>query len=387
LKSKTINRIGFISNNALRQTFVSAFGMATPFLVISFSSKVVWGSFVSLWLFTLFATQVINWGNKEYVLRQFSLAPNKMKSRYSEILFSRLPLVFIFAGIAFFWYPITYGFWLFLWLFGRYLYHSVEALIVYDKKFNSAIAIELGSFVAFLLPLYFFQQRIELPFLILLFSLYQLARGVAYFLLFYKYLAFPNFRIDFLYFKSALPFFLLSILGFLASKVDVYLVNHVSNRVMTSEYQIINSLLVFIMSVSAFIYAPFTKNIYRNNQNVVLKTQKTLALIGLVLVPVALVLMHFVLFYFVNINGSFLFYAVAFFYVYPSYVYGIDVVLLFKSHQEKKVVLYLTVGAFANSLLSALFLYLGYGITGALVGSAAAQVFVLILFRYHYFEK
>jgi len=361
--------------------------MATPFLVISFSSKIVWGSFVSPLLYTLFATQVINWGNKEYVLRQFSLAPNKMKEQYTKILFSRLPLVFIFAGIALFWYPIPYAFWLFLWLFGRYLYHSAEALIVYDKKFNSSIAIELGSFVAFLLPVYFFQQRIELSFLLLAYSLYQLGRGVAYFLLFYNYLTFPYFRIDFLYFKSALPFFLLSILGFLASKVDVYLVNHISNRVMTSEYQIINSLLVFIMSVSAFIYAPFTKNIYRNNHNVVLKTQKTLALVGLGLVPVALVIMHFVLWYFLTINGSFLFYAVAFFYVYPSYVYGIDVVILFKNHQEKKVVLYLTVGAVANSVLSALFLYLGYGITGALFGGAVAQVFVLILFRYHYFEK
>lgn len=361
--------------------------MVIPFLVIHWCTKELWGSFVSLLLFSLLALQVINWGNKEYLLRQFSLHPNQIKVDYSRVLFTRLPLVFIFVVVALFYFRVSFGLCLLLWLVGRFLSHSVEPLILFEKKFTLAIRIEFGCFVVFVLALFLLQLQLNLTLLLLLYSLYQFAKGLLYFLTFSQSFSFKNLKIDWQYYRLTFPFFLLSILGFLASKVDVYLMERLGNTIVTSDYQVINSLLVFTMSLSAFLYAPFTKNIYRNNAAVIKKTQKLTAVAGVVLVPFSLLIIAIVLQYYLSLKLGYAFYIVAFLYVYPSFVYGIKVVDLFRQHREKNVVLILFCGALANGILSALFLYLDFGITGALFGSALAQMLVLILFHFKHFEK
>ena len=361
--------------------------MAIPFLVIGCCSKEIWGEFVSVLLFTLLALQIINWGNKEYLLRQFSLNPGKITRLYSQILWTRFPLVLAFTVFGFVLYPPEFGIWIFCWLAGRYFNHSVEVLLVYEKKFGAAIGIELLSFVGFCCSLYFLSAVFNFYLLLIVYSLYQLLKGLCYFLLFQDYVSFRELKMDFSYFERSFPFFMLSVLGFLASKADVYIIEQLGNKTVTADYQIINSLLVFTMSLSAFIYAPFTKNIYRNTKEVIEKIQKRVAMAGLFLVPVALGIIHFILLLFIDLKLSIFFYCVAFLYVYPCFIYGMDIIDLFRRHQEKKVVWYLLVGTLSNVVLSALGLYLNYGILGVLTGSAMAQLLVLLLLRLKSFEK
>ncbi|HNP31659.1 MAG TPA: hypothetical protein PKN96_00045 [Flavobacterium sp.] len=381
MKNKSLKRLGLITNNTIRQVLISVFGMVIPFLVIRFSSKEIWGSFVAVYLFSLFAQQVINWGNKEYLLRKFSENPAKISSLFSENLITRFPLVILFSIIGFFLFSGSYGFWITVWLIGRFWIHSVEALVLYQKEFDKSIGIEVLSFIGFGVSFYFLKCGITVYSLLIIYSTYIFFKGLLYILLFKKFIFFQkiSFQID--YFKTSFSFFLLSVLGFLGSKIDVYIVEHFGNRIITADYQIINSLLVFVMSVTAFIYSPFTKMIYRNNDDVIKKTQKTLAYFGLLIVPVSLLVIHFILKFYLKTNFDTTFYLIAFLYVYPSYVYGLDIVNLFKKHQEKIVVKNLVFGVIANTVLSSLFLYLQYGIIGALSGSAIAQLFVLILFK------
>jgi hypothetical protein len=387
MKSKILHRIGFISDNALRQVIISVSGMVIPFLVICNNSKELWGSFVMLLLFSLLTLQVINWGNKEYLLRQFSLKPNNIANEFSRVLITRLPLVFLFGVVSFFYFSSSFGYFMLLWILGRFLNHSAEALIVYEKKFKSAMAIELGCFVLFCFSLFVFKSKLDLYLLLIFYSCFQFAKGISYFFLFRNYFIFQNPKIDWHYYRATFPFFLLSILGFLASKVDLYIIECFGNTIVTSDYQIINSLLVFTMSLSTFIYGPFTKNIYRNNDDVIRKAQRLVSQIGLFVVPIALVAIYFILTFLLHLQVQLAFYLIAFLYVYPSFVYGIKVVNLFRQNREKTVVGFLFLGTIVNTILSAGFLYFDYGIIGALLGSALAQVFVLILFIYIDFEK
>lgn len=355
--------------------------MVIPFLVIHFSSKEIWGGFVAVVLFSLLALQVINWGNKEYLLRKFSENPGKITVVFSENLATRFPLVILFSITGFFFFPVSFGFWIIIWLLGRYWNHSVEALILYQKEFNNSIFIEVLSFIGFGISFYSLKSEIDVLSILIIYSSYQFLKGLLYFLLFRKYFSFQKatFQVD--YFSASLSFFLLSLLGFLASKIDVYIIESFGNKTITAEYQIINSLLVFVMSVSAFVYSPFTKMIYRNREDVIKKTQRTLALIGLIIIPCALFCIYFIIEYYLKTSFSSIFYLIAFLYVYPSYVYGLDIVNLFKQHKEKIVVQNLVIGVLANIVLSSFFLYLDYGITGALLGSAIAQIVVLILLK------
>ena len=360
---------------------ISVFGMIIPFLVIHFSSKEIWGAFVSVFLYSLLALQVINWGNKEYLLRKFSENPAKISQSYSANLANRFPLVIIFSIIALLLFPFEYGFWIMIWLIGRYFNHSVEALILYQKEFDKSMIIETVSFIGFGICFYYLKSEITVYSLLSIYSSYQLLKGLLYFLLFRKYWSTHNVSFQIEYFTASFSFFLLSILGFLGSKADVYIVEHFGNKTIIAEYQIINSLLVFVMSITAFIYSPFTKIIYRNTNETIDKTKKTLAYIGLLIVPISLLPIHFILKLYLKSTFNITFYLIAFFYVYPSYVYGLDIVNLFKQHRERIVVRNLLLGVILNSILSSFFLYYNFGINGALMGSAIAQIFVLVLFK------
>lgn len=378
MKTKTLTRIGFITNNALRQVLVSVFSMVIPFLVIHYNSKEIWGSFVSLLLFSLLALQVINWGNKEYLLRQFSMAPNAILANYSINLATRFPLV-IGAGIVALWcFPTAFGFWIFLWLLGRFLSHASESLVIYEKEFNASIAIELIGFAGFCVGLILL--KLNLFSLLVLYSCYQFIKGLGYFILFRKYFAFGKLAFDTRYYTIAFPFFLLSILGFFASKVDVYLIESLGDKILISDYQIINNLLVFTMSLSAFIYAPFIKNIYRNNGEMIRKIRQLLAFAGLIIVPVSLWAISAILHFYIKLEFAISFYLIAACYVFPSFVYGIEIVNLFRLKKEKTVVFILGVGVVVNATLSSIFLFLGYGIFGALLGSATTQLLLMLIF-------
>lgn len=381
MKNKSLQRLGLITNNTIRQIVVSLFGMVIPFLVIHFSSKGIWGSFVSVFLFSLIALQFINWGNKEYLLRKFSENPSKIAAVFSENIVTRFPLLALFSIAGFFLFPVSFGFWIAIWLLGRYWNQSIEALILYQKEFNNSMIIEMLSFISFGISFYFLKSEITFYSLVIIYSSYQFFKGLLYILLFKRFFLLQKAVVRIEYFKASFSFFLLSVLGFLGSKADVYIIEHFGNQIITAEYQIINSLLVFVMSVTAFIYSPFTKMLYRNTNETMDKTKKTLALLGLLIVPVSLLAIHFILKFYLKVSFNITFYIVAFLYVYPSYLYGLDIVNLFKKHQEKIVVRYLFLAVLVNSILSFLFLYFNFGIIGALSGSAIAQLFVLALFK------
>ncbi len=381
MTSKIINRIKFISFNALRQVLISVFTTLIPFLVIYYSEKEIWGEFVSILLFSLIAIQFINWGNKEYLLRTFSETPSEIKNTFSSNLVTRFPLVILFSIIGFSYFKLDYGIYIFLWLLGRFLIHSYEVLVVYEKKFISSTVIESVCFSFFILTFYYFKSDIYLKTLLVLYSLYQFIKGIGYSLVFINFIQFNKIKFNFKYYKVSFWFFLLSILGFLTSKIDVYIVDYFLDNKTVADYQIINSLLVFIMSISAFVYNPFIKNIYRINEVVVKKTKKTLLLVGVAIAPVAILTIHFVLKYFLNLSFSIYFYIIAVFYVIPSFLYGIDIVTLFKQNQEKKVVIYLSFGILINSTITSILLYHNFGIIGAMIGAMCSQVLILILLK------
>ncbi|WP_157485844.1 MATE family efflux transporter [Flavobacterium soli] len=382
MSSKNLNRIGFISSNSVRQLLNSVFAMAIPFMAIHFSTKEIWGEFVSILLFSLIAIQFFNWGNKEYLLRAFSKMPNEISTTFTTLLFTRLPLVVLFSIIGIWNFKTEFGIYIFLWFLGRYLIHSFEVLIIYEKKFISSVVIETLCFLVFFLSFYCFRLNFDVEILLILYSLYQLLKGSLYLILFKGFLNFKNIHFDFNYYKISIWFFLLSFIGFLASKIDVYIIESFGNKLITSDYQIINSLLVFTMSIAAFIYTPFIKNIYRNSEEMIIKANLFISLTGLIIIPMALFIISMILYFFLKLELDFWFFIIAFFYVYPSYIYGIEIVSLFKQHREKKVFFILFIGAIANFILSYVFLYLNFGISGALLGSALSQTIVLFLFKF-----
>ena len=378
ITAKNRSRLLSISANTSRQLTVAAINMAIPLWVVWMSSKEIWGAFVSLLLFVLIAQQVVNWGNKEYLVREFSQSPARIAKEHSAILTTRFPLVLLFTAMAAIWFPMEYIGYIFLWLAGRFLTQSCEALVVFEKDFNASLWIEIAC-VGFFFALFWFWQ-VSLFMVLAFYSLYQFIRGIAYFFRFRRFVKSGSLEFKKPFFKKALPFFLLSVLGFLVSKADVYAVDYFTPSTVTAEYQIINSLLVFVASASAFVYAPFTKNLYRSNVEVVQRTHRLVIISGLAIIPPALVCIHYVLLFYLAVSFSWPFYALAILYIFPHFAYGTKVISLFRENREKRVIAILASSAICNIAVSSVLLYFGYGIIGALAGAVAAQFLNWFLF-------
>jgi len=377
MKSK---KIVSIFNVAFRQIINSGFNVLLPFIVIHFSSKQVWGEFVSILLFILFAAACANFGSREFLLRQFSRQPGNFRRYFTLNFYARLPILLFLMVVAFFIFPLEPAFFIGISLLGIYISQSFEAIIIFEKKF--ALSAILESILGILFFLTVLSLRLEIsPALIMkIFAGMQLLKAIVFVYFFFDAFEKKGFVLDFPLLKESLPFFLLMFMGFLASKNDVYLVGIFLNKAELAEYQVINSLCLFAMGTSGFFYTPFTKNIYRNDEAVIRKMKNILAFLGLIVAVVAVAVIYFVTDYYLKALVPGYFYTVTFIYIFPSFVYGIEIVKLYRYHMEMKVARYIFLGIIVSMILTTGFLYFGLGITGALMGSAAAQLAVLCLF-------
>lgn len=381
LNLSVLRKIKAIGLNTVRQVLTSVFSITIPFIVISYSKKEVWGEFVTYLLFVLIISQLINFGNKEYLLRTFSKKPNKIINTFSSVFFTRLPLTLILSAMGFLFFDAWLIGYIFIWSLGQFLSHSFETILIYEKKFSYSIIIEVLFFTLLVLAFILYKSNFNIYILIVSYSIYQLCKGLSYFSIFYKFIDLKKISINFKYFKISFWFFLLSILGFLTNKIDLYIVDMFLNKKTLSNYQIINSLLVFTMSLSAYIFIPFVKNIYRIKRKTILKIKKLLFLCGLIVSIFCIVIVYYVATYFLNTSYSLYFYLIAFFYILPCFAYGIDILMLFKKGKEKTVVLYLFYGVVINTITSILLLNNNFDIIGALVGGTTAQLLILVLLK------
>lgn len=381
LNLSVLRKIKAIGLNTVRQVLTSVFSITIPFIVISYSKEEVWGEFVTYLLFVLIISQLINFGNKEFLLRTFSKKPNKIINTFTSVFFTRLPLTLILSAIGFLFFDAWLIGYIFIWSLGQFLSHSFETILIYEKKFSYSIIIEVLFFTLLVLAFILYKSNFNIYILIVSYSIYQLCKGLSYFTIFYKYINLKKISINFKYFKISFWFFLLSILGFLTNKTDLYIVDMFLNKKTLSNYQIINSLLVFTMSLSAYIFIPFVKNIYRIKRKTILKIKKLLFLCGLIVSIFCIVIVYYVATYFLNTSYSLYFYLIAFFYILPCFAYGIDILMLFKKGKEKTVVLYLFYGVVINTITSILLLNNNFDIIGALVGGTTAQLLILVLLK------
>ncbi|MDI9255839.1 MATE family efflux transporter [Flavobacterium sedimenticola] len=367
-------------NVAFRQMVSTAFNVLLPFVVIHFAEKQIWGEFVSILLFILMASACNNFGHKEYLLRQFSAEPGKIRRYFTQNLYSRVPILLLSVACTLLLFPVPQAFFISLSLIGLFVSQSFEALIVFEKRFRLSAIIEMVTGVILLSAIYVCRESITALLIVKLYAGFLLLKALVYVYLFFSFFEKKQTRLSFYILKKSFPFFLLTLAGFLASKNDVYLVHFFLSKPKLAEYQILNNLCLFAMGTAGFFYIPFTKNIYRNSEVVIVKLQRILIIMGFLITISAVAVIFLVVTFYLKTTVPDYFYAIVFGYIFPSFVYGIKIIMLSKQHKEILVTTYLITGIVINVVLSALFLNLGLDITGALLGSAVAQWVVLGLF-------
>jgi O-antigen/teichoic acid export membrane protein len=181
------------------------------------------------------------------------------------------------------------------------------------------------------------------------------------------------------FFREALPFFLPSIIGFIQSKADIYIVALLLSENKLAEYQIFITLLSMIHQVVLLTITPYTKIMYRLNDLVINRLTWTFFRWGIVVSILSMPAIYFIITFYYRFTLEWSAYWVGLLLVLPLFFYSIKTYQWFKHNDQYKVVVINLLMAIVSLLLS-IALIPKWGITGALLASCASQWLAFFLF-------
>ena len=96
---KTFNRVKLVLVNILKQLLSQFLTLILSALIFKLYTKELWGEFSTYFLYINIITVIISWGNKEFLIREFSKSPSKIVKNFNQLFITRLILL-PFAIIA-----------------------------------------------------------------------------------------------------------------------------------------------------------------------------------------------------------------------------------------------------------------------------------------------
>jgi O-antigen/teichoic acid export membrane protein len=341
----------------------------------------LWGEFVYFMIIITLTDFVIAWGQRDYLLREFSRNPAGISIQWQRSLLNRLPLV-ILSLLFFFLLPYSIEIKIIIssWLLSLFLYKSYDILVVYKKRFSLVIKLEIFSLVVFIVMLFVFVDSLDLTILLLIYTITSFIKTGAV-IWYFHHDVFPwqSVKIESSFLKISLPFFLPAFLGLLQSKTDLYCVAYFLSKKEVGEYQILMTFLFYLQIIASLIITPFLKNIYRLPDRSLQKLMMSLFRIGVILSIPAIFFIRLILVNYYQFEFPLEIYFISFFYVIPFYYYLVTMYQYFKHNRQKMVVYINLLATFINLVLSILLID-RLGIIGALVAGTTSQWFMFILF-------
>lgn len=373
--SRTIKRTKYVGFEAINFVLRPLHTSLISLLVIRLFSVDLWGEFVLFLVSIELFTTVLNWGQKPFLLREFSLKPNEISKYWSRAVYSRIPLLLLSLltlGVV----PMLQAYFLplLLWVVFKWLSSLFEAFIQFHRKYSWSISAEITALLAALICIWFFAEEMTLERLIYVFSFSAIIKLIVLLPLIPKW-EIPKFSIQEIKpeLLFSLPFLALSIAGLLQTKGDLYVVTYFLQENKIANYQIIIGFLILAQTFSSIVLGPFLKNIYRWQGNNINKLKKLYLQIGFFTSVVFSIALYFILHHLYLVDLTCWHLLLFFAYIYPLYFYLIESQIILKHKKEKLLLQSTLIAALCNISLSLLLVPI-FGIFGALASGIVCRL-------------
>lgn len=374
-------RLGAVATHSLNGLLLPVFNVLVSLLVIRQTSAAVWGEFVQVLLVVQLGVHIVNWGNKEYLLRAFSRQPGELGRLWQTAFFTRWLLFPVFMAVMALWgWPAAWLPMIWVWAAGLVVAQSFEALVLFRRAFVFALVVELAAVVALVAGVLVLGSQVTAGGLVALFAVTQAGKAAA-FLLYFRasVLTRRRGRIDPAWFGLAFPFYLLGFTGMLQSRVDLYSVSALMTPADVGRYQVLTGLLLTIQAMANFILLPFVKTVYRLKTAVIFKISWRLFGLGLLLVPPALVVAGWLLRHLYHFDISILLLVVGGLYVLPIYFTLPIIYALYKADRQREV-LYVNLANIGLDLGLNILWIPRWGLLGALLSTTLTSWLTLVFY-------
>ena len=380
--TKIFNKITPVLGNSLYQLLPGLVNQVLAFFVIKQSGATNWGQVVSLQLVYYIAAHIVSWGNKDYLLVQFSKQPSKINQHLQQSTLTRalillLPTVLLIVV----YYPFQTSVYLAGWIILRFIAQALEAVIIYEKNFSLALRSEAAAFVLLLFGLTFWHHNLSFQEALLLVLLSHVGR-VTWLMpsLISKLKGSSLKRIELSHLWVSVPFLLMGLIALLQLKTDLYVMNELSTKSITGSYQVLMSFVAMFLAVPGFIINPFIKNVYRLQANQLKTLQYKFVGLGLMISVLATPILWAVMHYVYQLHFSAATYILIAVLICLPFVYAFDVYQLYKANTQNKVLLVNALGIAIIFLCCFMFIPL-WPINGALMAQLLAQIFLVLLLK------
>ncbi len=383
-KIKTLTRLRFISQESLNYVSKASFTSIISLIVIRFSSDVIWGKFVPFLIGIEFALTILNWGQKTYLVRSFSLESFNIFNSWSISFWSRLILFIpVLVLLGFMPYSIEIIAYCTVWMCIRYFTNSIEPVIQYSRKYVTSIISEVLALVVAVIILLLFQEiTLTLLFKAMLISNLSKALVLAT-ILPQGELNLPKWKEIKSFLISAFPFFLLGLVGLLQSKVDLYVVSWLMPETQVAFYQVLVGFLIILQTSAFVIIGPFQKNIYRMSSGSLRQVKHKFLGLGIVIVSCGSIVAIIILKWLYLFKVSYFLAPMIVLYVLPTFWYMVESQVLIKHNH----LYYLSAAAVLSTMLGAIIIYFtipSYGVVGALTGGIISRLVFMTLISFKY---
>jgi O-antigen/teichoic acid export membrane protein len=381
-RHKSFIRLFIIASHAMSQFLPSVGNLLVSVVVIRMLVPEWWGEIAVLQLYMYISVQVCAWGNKDELIRDFSIQSSALKRIWSESFNKRsFLLLFAFVGVLFITNQPVVQLNLCIWILLRYIQQAFEAPVVFRRRFNISIISDLMAIGITLSLLLFFRKDIQLSGVLFIMSAGQLIKVLILIVSFRSYFVTSSVKPDMEALKNGLPFMILGLSGVMLQKTDMINVAWFLNKYEIAQYQVFSSFLLFMQAFPGLITGPYAKNIYRISSSTYYKIQVRFILLGMLITAVSILITYFTMTMIYAFEFSCLLYLLGFVYGGMTYFYSMRIYILYKMNEQNKV-MWISMAGILFNLVACYILVPRFHITGALLGNTLTQL--LLVIAYHF---
>lgn len=389
ISTYSLKRLKSVLAYAGGQFTSTASGLVLSYIVVAFFNTQWWGKVNAAQVYLSLAVTFASWGNKEYLLRQFSLHPAMQKTLFRQLLMARVPILFLsMLLLPFFSFDAVEYMHLLIWIVAGYISQSTEVITLYEKKFHLPVAAEITSFLSAVTFLALKGDTATYYTLLQALSLMQLVRMILLVVFFNRFFfvrspLFEAVKRDMSFIRKSLSFALVNFTGLVFTRgiligADLYLDDYTLGK-----FRVLLGLLVMVQSGGAYLFQPFAKGFYRMKEAEGNKLRHSLLLPGLIITVLATLLLQPVMQFFfkTHLEVSAIFFASVF--MFSAYLIVPYAYKLFRQHNNIKVVLVNVISTLALSVFLAITMHFGQpDIAHVLLAASITQLLMVGLFAY-----
>ena len=229
-KSKHIRRLKTISLFGVSQLTSVLSIVILSLIIIRFHSAELWGQYAEVLIWTNVFLLFLSFGNNDYLLKSFSKKPSTINQKWLNNLIAR-SILLVPSMILIYFIPFFKGIepLIFTLIILQFINQSFKSLIVYHRKFQLNIIIEL-LFLSLLLSQVILKiEYLSLIIIIKIICFVHFIKLIAFSIFLFKYFKQIKLLVQFSELKKSLPFFIPLIIGTFRSKIDTYYGAHFFN--------------------------------------------------------------------------------------------------------------------------------------------------------------